>query len=103
MIETNDLVGRLREPDSHDPACPFRDRCYCDSAASHDNVMDDLKLDAADLIQSLSDRIAVLRSDCKFLLSCIDQSNEAGAPVDESDPEDIATIDQIRAALKEGQ
>jgi hypothetical protein len=35
----------------------------------------------------------------EFLLSCIDMCNEAGAPPDEMDAEDVAEIDAIRATL----
>jgi hypothetical protein len=39
------------------------------------------------------------RGRAEYLLSCIDMSNEAGAPPEEMDAEDIAEIDAIRAAL----
>jgi hypothetical protein len=51
-MRTVALVERLREPDSHDPSCPFLHHCYCDGAP-HDNVQDDDKLEAAALIEEL--------------------------------------------------
>jgi hypothetical protein len=36
----------------------------------------------------MAGQIAEWRNRCEYLLACIDQSNEAGAPVDERDPED---------------
>lgn len=49
---TDDIIDRLREPDFHDPACPFRDRCYCDDA-KHDRVQDPIALEAAASIERL--------------------------------------------------
>lgn len=55
-----ELIERLREPDTHDPAYPFRWRCYCDEGSPHDNVQDDDKLKAADTIEALLSKQAEL-------------------------------------------
>ena len=67
------LVARLREPDKHDPACPFQVHCYCDDA-KHDTVSHPLALEAADALERKDARIAELetenerlRTDCKTL------------------------------------
>ena len=54
---TEGLVERLREPDWHDPACPFQDRCYCGDDSElppHDRVRDPLRLEAASTIEALT-------------------------------------------------
>lgn len=35
---SRDLIERLRAPDRHDPACPFKKHCYCDDGAPHDSA-----------------------------------------------------------------
>jgi hypothetical protein len=68
-----ELIERLREPDTHDPACPFRLRCYCDEGSPHDNVQDDDKLEAADTIEALLSRVDKLE---EALNAIIDRAPE---------------------------
>jgi hypothetical protein len=58
---------------------------------------------AADALESTQAEIARLTTDCEFLLSVIDSCDEAEAPSCEMEPEDVANIDRIRAALKGNQ
>ena len=52
------LVERLREPDWHDPKCPFDDRCYCAAndgdPPPHDRWHHPDALEAADAIEALT-------------------------------------------------
>lgn len=54
----SDLVKRLREPDWHDPKCPFEKYCYCEDDAPHDRVRHSDAIDAADRIEALEARVA---------------------------------------------
>jgi hypothetical protein len=51
------IVERLREPDWHDPACPFRQHCYCDDGVPHDRVRHPHAPTAADTIEALLDTL----------------------------------------------
>ncbi len=56
MADTDDLEQRLREPDWHDPACPFKTHCYCGSDGElppHDRVRHPLAIKAADELARL--------------------------------------------------
>ena len=53
---TKTLVERLREPDWHDPACPWKVHCYCGEDGElppHDRVRHPHALEAAARIEDL--------------------------------------------------
>ena len=59
--EIVDLVEALLEPDWHDPACPFKDHCYCgpdDEPPPHDRVRSHLQVKAAERIKALEEELA---------------------------------------------
>lgn len=53
-----DIVDRLREPDRHDPKCPFKTHCYCDDGAPHDIVQHPYAIEAADEINALREQVS---------------------------------------------
>lgn len=57
------IVERLREPDYHDPACPFKKHCYCDDEGSHDRVSHPQALELAALIEQDGRTIEALRAE----------------------------------------
>lgn len=51
-----DLIERLRQPDWHDPECPFKVHCHCggdDEPPPHDHVRHPDAIEAADRIEAL--------------------------------------------------
>lgn len=68
-----DLLDRLLEPDWHDPACPFRNHCYCDDGAPHDAVRHPLAREAADEIASLRARVEAMTGAVKTFLARLDE------------------------------
>lgn len=57
------LVERLREPDWHNPNCPFDKHCYCgddENPSPHDKVRHPDGLEAADFIDTQAARILEL-------------------------------------------
>jgi hypothetical protein len=62
--DTPTLVERLLEPDWHDPACPFRARCYCGDDGTpppHDRVIHPLAREAANRIEALEAALRHIR------------------------------------------
>jgi hypothetical protein len=62
-VAGDDLVARLREPDYHDPACPYKTYCYCgddENPSPHDKVRHPNALEAADRIEALEAQVARL-------------------------------------------
>ena len=58
---SDDLVKRLREPDWHDPKCPFLKHCYCgddENPSPHDKRQHPDALEAADRIEALAAALA---------------------------------------------
>lgn len=60
-MTSDDLLEQLRAPDWHDPACPFKEHCYCEDGAPHDHQRHPAALEAAARIEALTaDRDAAL-------------------------------------------
>jgi hypothetical protein len=66
-------------------------------------ALDDLNARAAIAAIPSAGGVEEWRNRCEHLLSCIDSCNEAGAPPEELDREDVALIEETRAALGGGQ
>jgi hypothetical protein len=73
----DDLVERLREPDMHDQQCPFRTHCYCSDSAPHDNVQDDLRLEAAKRIEADQSSLNTMAGRIEALEEALAEAREA--------------------------